>query len=131
MKLTPVNEAAEIEGSELKYRGVTLIVARANNKNFKRMFREALKPYKRELEKKRMEDSVAEDLMIGCLAKTILVGWRDFKDADGKKWEYSVANAESLLSDDKDVHEAVVEFSEDIDNYIIANIEDTKAKLSA
>ena len=131
MKLTPVNESAEVEGSELKYRGVTLVIARANNKNFKRMFREVLKPYKREFEKGRMEDSVAEDLMIGCIAKTVLVGWKDFKDTDGKEWKYTVQNAEALLRDDKDAYEAITEFSENIDNYIIENVEETKAKLSA
>ncbi len=131
MKLTPVDESAEIEGAELKYRGVTLSIARANNKNFKRMFREALKPYKLEFEKGRMEDSVAEDLMIGCVAKTILVGWQNFKDVNGKEWKYSPQNAESLLRDDKDVYGAITEFSENIDNYIIEDLEKTKAKLSA
>ena len=131
MKLTPVNESAEIEGSELNYRGVALNIARANNKNFKRMFREVLKPYKREFEKGRMEDNVAEDLMIGCVAKTILVGWKNFKDTDGKEWKYTVQNAEALLRDDKDVYEAITEFSENIDNYIIEDVEETKAKLSA
>ena len=131
MKLTPVSSSAEVEGSELNYRGVALTIARANNKNFKRMFREVLKPYKREFEKGRMEDSVAEDLMIGCVAKTILVGWKNFKDTDGKEWKYTHQNAEALLRDDKDAYEAITEFSENIDNYIMQSVEETKAKLSA
>ena len=131
MKITPVNESAEVEGSELNYRGVILLVARANNKNFKHMLREVMKPYKLDFEKRRMEDDVAEDLMIGCVAKTVLVGWETFIDTDGRECKYSVQNAEALLRDDKDVHEAVTEFSEDIDNYIIKGVEDTKAKLSA
>ena len=128
MKLTPINSKAEIEGSEFIYRGITLIVARANNKSFKKMFREVLKPYKTEFDEGRMDDSVADSLMISCIAKTILVGWKNFVDTDGKKWDYSVPNAEALLTDDRDVMEAITKFSENIDNYIKIAEEETKAK---
>jgi len=131
MKLTPVDSKKEIEGSEFVYRGVTLVVARANNIKFKKMFREVLKPYKRDFEKGILDNDVAEDLMIGCIAKTILVGWNDFVDADGKKWQYTVKNAESLLVDDKDAMDAITEFSENIDNFIKASDEETKGKLLA
>jgi len=131
MKLTPVSEIAEVEGSDLVYRGATLIVARANNKNFKRMFREVLKPHKKEFEDGRMDDNVAEDLMNGCIAKTILVGWSSFKDVTGKEWKYTVQNAEALLKDDRDAFEAITEFSENIDNYIIEQEQEVKEKLSA
>lgn len=118
MKLTPIDAKTEIEGAELSYRGNTLIVARSNNVNFKKVFRQNLKPYKQDFEKDRMDDAIAEDLMIQCVAETILVGWKKFTDIDGKEWKYSVANAKSLLFDDKDVYNAITEFSEDMDNYI-------------
>jgi len=128
MKLTPIDEKKEIEGSLLVYRGVKLIVARSNNVNFKKTFRDNLKPYKNDFDNDRMEDSVAERLMIKCVAKTILVGWTDFKDVEGKEWEYSVANAEELLTDDKDVYEEITKFSENIDNYITRDKETLKGK---
>lgn len=128
MKITPVNEKLEIYGAEMKYMGTTFIVARANNINFKKHFREVLKPYKNELDRNRLSSEIAEDLMIGTVAKTILVGWKNLKDLDGKEWEYSVANAESLLKDDKDAYEAITEFSENIDNYIIKYEKDILGK---
>lgn len=128
MKLTPVDNKAEVEGSEFIYRGAKLIVARANNRKFKKTFRNAIKPYKNEFENGRMDDKVAEGLMNSCVAETILVGWSDFRDVDGKEWEYSVQNAEELLRDDKDAFEAITEFSESIDNYIIQQEEEIKGK---
>lgn len=131
MRLTPIDSKREIEGSEMFYRGVKLIVARANNIKFKRMFREVLKPHKRDFDNGILSEEIAEDLMIGCIAKTILVGWDGFQDVEGKEWKYSVKNAESLLSDDKDAYEAITEFSENIDNYINSEQGETKGKLSA
>jgi len=131
MKLTPIDNLAEIDGSKFIYRGVTLFVARSNNTKFKKMFREVIKPYKTEFDEGRMDDGVADNLMIACFAKTILVGWEDLVDIDGKEWKYSVPNAESLLRDDRDVMDAITKFSENIDNYMRSNEEETIVKLPA
>lgn len=131
MKLTPIDSKKEIEGSEMFYMGIKLIIARANNVKFKRMFRETLKPHKRDFDKGILSEEIAEDLMTGCIAKTILVGWEDLVDKDGKEWPYTVKNAEALLSEDRDVYDAITEFSEDIDNYITKSEDDTKGKFSA
>ena len=131
MKLTPVDSSAEVEGTPFIYRGTTLFVARANNIKFKKMFRELLKPYKTEFDEGRMDEAIGDKLMVSCFAKTILVGWENLVDVDGKEWKYSVPNAESLLADDKDVMDAIGKFSENIDNYIIKSEEGTIAKLSA
>ena len=68
---------------------------------------------------KAIDNDTAEDIMVRCFAKTILVGWDSLIDCDTKEeFEYSVANAESLLRDDKDFYSEARKFSENIDNYI-------------
>ena len=119
MKITPVDSAKEIEGSILPYRGVNLVVARSNNVNFKKVFRDALAPHKASFDDNTISDYVSENIMINSVASSILVGWSDFIDIDGKEWEYSVDNAKSLLKDDKDAYDAVIAHSEKIENYLL------------
>ena len=123
MKLTPINGNTETEGSKLVYRGAELLVARSGNTNFKKLFRELMKPFREEFEAGNMSEEQSNDIMIECTAKTILVGWGNFKDVDGVEYEYSVENAKELLHDDKDAYDAVIKHSENIDNYLIGSQE--------
>jgi hypothetical protein len=128
MKLTPINGNTETEGTEYIYRGISLIVARANNTEFKKVFRDAMKPFKDEFDAGRLDEKQSNKIMIECTAKTILVGWNDFKDVDGQDWDYNVDNAISLLTDDSDAYDAIVAFSENIDNYLTTSAEKLKVK---
>lgn len=131
MKLTPTDSTLEVEGVREEYRGTTLIIARANNSKFKRIFRQLLKPYKRQMEKNSLDHETSEEVMIAAYARAILVGWENFVDVDGKKWEYSAKNAEEFLSDDPDAFEFVKEVSEDMDRYIKEDEENTGNVLEA
>jgi len=131
IQLTPVNKVAEVEGVEAFYRGATLIIARANNTKFKRIFKQLLKPYKHQIEKNNLDDETSEDLMVSAYAESILVGWKDFTDINGKSWDYSKANARDLLKSDSDCFDFVKDTSEDIDKYIITEEIETKKELKA
>ena len=120
MKITPVDSEKELEGSPLNYRGVTLVVARANNTNFKKEFRKAIAPFKLQFDDNSISDEDSRLIMITSIAKTILVGWSDFIDTDGKEWDYSYESAVSLLTDDQDAYDAVVKHSEKLENYLIS-----------
>jgi len=128
MKLTPINGNTEIEGSEFIYRGNVLIVARSGNTKFKKVFRELMKPFKEEFDSGRMNEDQSNALMIECVSQTILVGWKKFKDVTGKEYEYSEENAKELLTDDKDVYDEIIKFSENIDNYLKITDEALKVK---
>jgi len=128
MKITPINGKTETEGSLLVYRGVKLMVARSGNNNFNKVLRELIKPFKKDFDSGEVSEKVSNEIMIESVAKTILVGWSNFKDAEGKSYDYSLKNAIELLNDDKDCYEAINEFSNDINNYILESIEDSKVK---
>lgn len=131
IQLTPVDKIAEVEGVEAVYRKATLIVARANNTKFKRIFKQLLKPYKRQIEKGNLDDETSEDLMVTAYSEAILVGWKNFKDINGKTWPYSKENARDLLKSDSDAFDFVRETSEDMDRFIIQEEEETKNELKA
>lgn len=128
MKITPIDGNIETEGSICVYRGVKLKVARSGNTEFKRVFRAAMKPFREELDGGRMSEEQSSKLMIECAAKTILVGWEAFAGMDGKKYEYSYANAVELLTDDPDCYDAVMKHSENIENYLMVEQEKLKVK---
>jgi predicted nuclease of predicted toxin-antitoxin system len=128
MKLTPINGNTETEGSEFIYRGNKLIIARSGNTNFKKLFRELMKPFQEEFDSGRMSEDQSNNLMIECVSQTILVGWKEITDVTGEKFEYSHANAKSLLTDDKDVYDSIIVFSENIDNYLTSSDEALKVK---
>jgi hypothetical protein len=128
MKITPIKGNCETEGVPFVYRGVTLIVARAGNTEFKKVFREAMKPFKDEFENDRMTEEQSNKLMIECIAKGILVGWETFTDMDGVEQEYSTEAAIELLTDDKDCYDAIMDYSQNIENYLTTSEEDLKVK---
>ena len=128
MKLTPIKGNTETEGSKFFYRGNELIVARSGNVNFKKMFREEIKPYKEEVDAGRMTEEQSNTIMIECVSKTILVGWNKFTDITGEEFKYSHSHAKSLLTDDKDVYDEIIKFSENIDNNLTESDEALKVK---
>lgn len=125
MKITPINGDTETEGAEYSYRGVKMLVARANNTEYTKRFRVLMKPYEEEIDKGTIGDDKSNEILIKCCAETILVGWEDFTDTDGITQSYSVASAIELLNDDKDAYAGVVQFSKNINNYLT----ETEAKL--
>jgi len=128
MKVTPIKGRTETEGSIHIYRGNKLIVARSGNTNFKKVFRELLKPFKEEFDSGRMSEEQSNEIMIDCVAKTILVGWTNLKDVDGVEHKYSYDNAKALLTDDKDAYDSIMIFAENIDNYLTVADEALEAK---
>ena len=128
MKLTPINGNTETEGVEFIYRGITLIVARSGNTNFKKIFREKMKPYEDEFENDRLDNEQSGKILIECVANTVLVGWTNFVDVTGQDYEYSVENAIELLTDDEDCYDAIRKFSDNIENYLTDKEELLKGK---
>lgn len=128
MKITPINGKVETEGVPFIYYGNKFNVARSGNTEFKKVFREAMKPYKDEFEAGRMNEEQSNEIMIHCVASSILVGWENVKDNQGNDHEYSYENAVSLLTDDHDFYDAITEHSNNIENFLLKDEEKLKGK---
>ena len=118
LKITPVDSNAEINGVWTNYRGVDLLIARGNNIKFKAIFRRLTKPYQKEMDENNLGEEKSADLLCEAMADAILLGWKNFVIED-KTIEYSKINAKNLLINDPDCREFVVDFSNEIDNFII------------
>lgn len=129
MLITPINKSKETEGVEVGYYGVNLIVARANNTNFKHLFRTLTAPYKFQIENNQsIPEETSEDIMIKCYAQSILVGWSNFIDSNGKEVPYNSENAYTLLKDDDDVYDFVKKQSLNMDMFLNKEVTETKVK---
>jgi hypothetical protein len=123
LKITPTNSENEEEGSWGEYRGVKLLVARANNNKFKREFKRLSAPHRRAIQKGKLDEETANSIVVRSAAVGLLRGWKNFI-VDGKEVEFSLKNAIDLLKSDPDCLDYIQEFADDVDNYIIDEIED-------
>lgn len=75
----------------------SVLVARMNNPNFNKRFQELTELYRSAARKGMLTDERAEDILVTCLAETILLDWKGLKEA-GVEVPYSVEKAKEILS---------------------------------
>ena len=132
LKLTPVKDEAEIEGVWTDYpvdnpafEKMRLRIARARNPRFRKEFNRLHRPYQRKSSK--LTEDVAENILVKSMAYGILVDW-ELVTKDGVEYEYSREAAETLLRNDPDLRDYVMEFSEDIENFVSESEDDIVKK---
>lgn len=118
LRITPVDDGKAIEGTWILYRGVNLRISRANNAQFEEIFNKLSRPHQHAIDRGKIDESIAKEIMCNSMGKAILVDWTGFI-IDGKEVEYSAHNAEQLLLNDEDCRQFVLEYSKDVDNYLI------------
>lgn len=118
------DEKKEVEGVwvELNDKGAKVLVARAGNKKYARMFSREYERHQRALEAKNdAADDLSDKVTIEIMAETILLDWQGltFK---GELLPYSKENARKLLSV-KDFRVHITKLSNDFDSYRVAQEE--------
>lgn len=117
--------AKEIEGVwvDLDDKGAKILVARAGNRNYSRMFSREYERHQRALEAKNDDaDELSDKLTIEIMAKTILLGWEGLTFKRQPVGSYSEESARRLLGV-KDFRAFVTKLSNDFDSYRIAQEE--------
>lgn len=122
MKITPIDEDRAADGTWTDYMDVPLLIARANNDKFRKIFRRLSKPHANAIEKNRLNDDIAQKILCRAMAEAILVGWK--QEQFPGNLEYSVDTAEQLLLDDMDCRDFVYEFSKEAENFYVTEIEE-------
>jgi len=128
MLITPINKEKELSGIEATYYGVTMTIARANNTNFKHLFRTLIAPHKYQMDNNQsIPEEISEDIMLQCYSKTILLGWKGLV-IDGKEVPYTQKGAYELLKEDEDAYDFVKSQAGNIDAFIVKGEAETKGK---
>lgn len=99
--------------------GIRLKIGRAKNAKFQELLRDLIEPNKKKIREDKLDFVDFSKLMVKAHARTILLGWENIEDKDGKPIQYSAKQAEKFLSDPelKDFYEFVVAISENADQY--------------
>lgn len=111
------DEKKEIEGAKCPLPNEAfLLIARANNRKYAEELEQVFEANREALAKAGpAADKKSEELLIGVMARTILLGWGGFT-WKGKVFEYNEKNAIKALGS-KDFRLKVSEFATNIDNY--------------
>ena len=124
-----VNLDAEVNGRWVDYKGVSFLIARANNAKYNKMALELLKDNERLAEESEENEKYFREAFADIQAKTLLLGWKGEIGFKGKAMKYSVENAKKLLSapEMRDFVQFVLEQATDVDSYR-AQLEDEQEK---
>lgn len=106
------DSSMEKSGILINYGDVRFTIARAggSNEKFKRLFQQAIKPHRRQLDNETMSEEAMEDLMAEVYAKSVILGWESrenkdspwkpvVKDRAGNEMPFTPENCKKLLLD--------------------------------
>lgn len=97
------------KGVTLQYPGFSITIHRAGgaNKKFASVLDQKMKPYRQRLERGLLDNETSNQILLETYAEAVIVGWKDVKDANGKKIPFSVENVVKLFTDLPDLFEDV------------------------
>ena len=80
---------------------IAFCIARAggSNKAYQKALEKAIRPHKVLFDNGNMPDDLAEKLMLDVFCSTVLIGWENVEDREGKPLAYNQANAVKLMTD--------------------------------
>lgn len=110
------NDTLENEGTWMEVGDAKFLIARSGNKKYVRKLSRAVDRHKKLLDRKDdAADQMSDDIMVGVIAETVLLGWEGvaFK---GEALPYSLDNAKVLLAI-KDFRRQIMELADDFDAF--------------
>lgn len=89
------------KGVTLEYPGFSITIHRAGgaNKKFAKTLAEKMNPHRQRFERGLLDDDTSQKILVETYAEAVVVGWKDVKDATGKKIPFTVENAVKLFID--------------------------------
>ncbi len=96
--------------------GCRVLIARANNPAFKESFKNATKPYRKQMVRGTFPDEKSSKIMIKVMAKTIVLDWENLFEGEDKI-EYSIENAIMVLTKYPEFREAISEVAQSAESY--------------
>ena len=110
--------------------GTTVIsfrIARAGgrNKAFATALQAAMKPHEMAAQRGNVDDKIAEEILVKCIAKYIVLDWDNVVDRYGEVVEYSPEAAFELLIALPDLRDMIWKEAQEVSNFQTAEAEET------
>ena len=111
------DQTKEIEGVEVSYgfnddgTEIKFFISRMSksNKAYSKALEKATRPYRRQFELGTMDEKKAEEIFKEVFCSTILKGWENVQDDDGKNMDFSVQGAKFLFQSLPDLYQDLQE----------------------
>lgn len=91
----------EATGITVDFGEFQFLIARAGggNQKYGAMMEQKMRPHKRLFDKNLLGEEKAMEIAVDVFAKTVVLGWTNVVDREGKPLTYSVVNCKKLLTD--------------------------------
>lgn len=88
-------------GQNSQGKDICIRIARAggSNKQYQKRMEALVKPYRRQIQNETISNDVMEKLVQQAFAETVVLGWENVEDKDGKPMEFTVDNCLNLFKD--------------------------------
>tara|TARA_R110002020_G_scaffold41325_6_gene122006 strand:+ start:9386 stop:9790 length:405 start_codon:yes stop_codon:yes gene_type:complete len=130
VKLQSIKESKqrEAKGIWVDYEmGIQFKIAKMGNPKFQAKVRQLSAPHIKQIRDDKLPPEKMEEIQMSAVAETILLGWKNIDDDDGKAIRYSAKRAKEILSDIelRDIYDFVLVEANNQSNYEIEVGEDS------
>lgn len=108
----------ENDGVWTSYKGSEFLIASSGSTKFQRLFTKLQAPYRKDLERKRLDPETQLEIMCKAMSKAILLDWRNVVDSNGNDVSFDANMAYDVLKKNADFREFVSNFATEIENYL-------------
>lgn len=117
------NESGEKkeEGVWLDYETGSFLIASGSKMAFQKMLGKLQQPYVRKIDKGALDPKISQDILCKCLAKHILLGWKNV-GSNGEEIPYTEEVAYKILVNNDGLRNWVSDQSLDLDNFKQENL---------
>lgn len=98
-----------------------MLIARLGNRKYERLLDRKLEPFRRK--RGRIKDEVRDKIMVECVAEAVLLDWRGLKNGV-EPFAYSKENAILLLTQYRDVYDAVLVAATEAERFRLEALEE-------
>lgn len=114
------NDTLEQTGIVLEYgenaegKPISIRIARAGgaNSQYSRLMEARVKPYRRQIQNETIEKTMVEKMLREVYAETVVLGWENVTDENGKEMAFTVQNCIKLFEDLPDLFQDIQEQSQ-------------------
>lgn len=101
-------------GENSKGKPIAIRIARAGGANtqYTKLIEARVKPYRRQIQNETIDRVMVEKLLRGVYAETIVLGWENVEDENGKELPFTVENCVKLFEDLPDLFQDIQEQSQ-------------------
>lgn len=94
-----------------------------SNKRYVKAVETATRPHKRAGELGTIKPEVAEEIMLDVFVGTILLGWENLQDLEGKEIPYSKSKAKEIMVEIPDLYDDLQKKANDINTFLKSEME--------